>query len=70
MEKDLIVKLTKKYKKSEKFISLLVKMCKDSNIKNNEKQIEQFLKKWQFSVSKSVSYNEKIKKKTGLNSEL
>lgn len=63
MEKDLIVKLTKKYKKSEKFISLLVKMCKDSNIKNNEKQIEQFLKKWQFSVSKSVSYNEKIKRK-------
>lgn len=37
--------MTKKYKKSEKFISLLVKMCKDSNIKNNEKQIEQFLKK-------------------------
>lgn len=63
MEKDLIVKLTKKYKKSEKFISLLVKMCKDSNIKNNEKQIEQFLKKWQFGVSKSVSYNEKIKRK-------
>ena len=59
MEKDLIVKLTKKYKKSEKFISLLVKMCKDSKIKNNEKQIEQFLKKWQFGVSKSVSYNEK-----------
>lgn len=45
MEKDLIVKLTKKYKKSEKFISLLIKMCKDSNIENNEKQIEQFLKK-------------------------
>lgn len=63
MEKDLIVKLTKKYKKSEKFISLLVKMCKDSNIENNEKQIEQFLKKWQFGVSKSVSYNEKIKRK-------
>lgn len=63
MEKDLIVKLTKKYKKSEKFISLLIKMCKDSNIENNEKQIEQFLKKWQFGVSKSVSYNERIKRK-------
>lgn len=59
MEKDLIVKLTKKYKKSEKFISLLVKMCNDFNIENNEKQIEQFLKKWQFGVSKSVSYNKK-----------
>lgn len=45
MEKYLIIKLTKKYKKSEKFISLLVKICKDSNIENNEKQIEQFLKK-------------------------
>ena len=63
MEKYLIIKLTKKYKKSEKFISLLVKICKDSNIENNEKQIEQFLKKWQFGVSKSVSYNEKIKRK-------
>lgn len=45
MKRDIVAKLTEKYKKSERFISLLIKMCKDCNIENSEKQIEHFLKK-------------------------
>lgn len=54
MEKDIVIKLTEKYKKSERFILLLIKMCKDCNIENKEEMIEKFIKKV-ISVSKSVS---------------
>lgn len=44
MEKEEIDELCKKYKKSEKLILLLIKICKDYNIKENKKQINNFFK--------------------------
>lgn len=50
MEKDVVSEISIKYCKSNKFILLLVKICKNNNVKNIRLQIERYL-----SVSKSVS---------------
>lgn len=50
-EKEIVKEICKKYCKSEKFIVLLIKICKDNKIKNVYGNIEKELE----SVSKSVS---------------
>lgn len=50
-EKILVNELSYKYCKSQKFIILLIRICKDNNVEDLELFIENHLK----SVSKSVS---------------
>lgn len=49
-EERIVEEICIKYCKTKKFIILLMKICKDNNIKNAKKYIEDY-----FSVSKSVS---------------
>lgn len=42
---EIVVEICKKYCKTENFILLLLKICKDNNIKNIKEVIEQNLNK-------------------------
>ncbi len=44
METIFVEKMCKKYKKSEKFIKLLLKICDDNNILNKENTINEIYK--------------------------
>lgn len=54
-EAKMITELSKKYCKSERFIILLVKICKENNINNIKEYLEKELK----GVSKGVSSTSK-----------
>lgn len=45
MEKLIVEKMCKKYNRSEKFIRLLLKICKDNNILNKEKIVDEVCQK-------------------------
>ena len=42
-EERIVEELSKKYCKSKKFIILLLKICKDNNIQNAKRSIEEYL---------------------------
>lgn len=45
MEEEMVEELSRRYCKSKRFIVLLIKMCRDNNIKDTIKYIKEYLTK-------------------------